>query len=86
MGKLKYKALKFMQPGSKTNPVGEETILDQSTRSFTVLIDLYSPTFISQEQVLKRKGRLINFLPGKGGGASLLEKGGLIEDLRQFCP
>ena len=49
VGKLKYKVLKFMQPGSKTNPVGEETILDQSTRSFTVLIDLYSPTFISQE-------------------------------------
>ena len=26
------------QPGSKTSPLGEETILDQSTRSFTVVI------------------------------------------------
>ena len=39
VGKLKYKTLKVMQPGSKTNPVGQETILDRSTRSFTVEID-----------------------------------------------
>ena len=39
VGKLKYKTLKVMQPRSKTNPVGQETILDRSTRSFTVEID-----------------------------------------------
>ena len=49
VGKLKYKTLKVMQPGQKTNPVSEETILDQSTRRFTVVIDSNSPTFISQE-------------------------------------
>ena len=39
VGKLKYKTLRVMQPGSKTNPVVQETILDRSTRSFTVEID-----------------------------------------------
>ena len=39
VGKLKYKTLKVMQPRSKTNPVGQETILDRFTRSFTVEID-----------------------------------------------
>ena len=39
VGKLKYKTLKVMQPRSKTNPVGQETILDRSTRSFIVEID-----------------------------------------------
>ena len=39
VGKLKYKTLKVMQPRSKTNPVGQETILDRSTRRFTVEID-----------------------------------------------
>ena len=39
VGKLKYKTLKVMQPGSTTNPVGQETILDRSTRSLKVEID-----------------------------------------------
>ena len=49
--KLKYKKLKVMQWGSKTNPTFEHVnkqSADQSKWSFTVLIE-YSLSFISEE-------------------------------------
>ena len=57
--------------GSKTNPVSEETIPDQSTQSFTVVIDYTVQHLLVKND--KGKGRLINFL-------SLKRKGGLLED------
>ena len=47
------------------------------------VVDFYSLSFIT-ENVLRggERGRLTNFLPLKGGGGPLFERGGLIEDLR----
>ena len=50
--KLKYKKLEVMQPKNKIKselPVGKYTILDQSTQSFTVVVDWSSLSFISEE-------------------------------------
>ena len=52
MEKLKYKKLEIMQPRIKYKfelPAVEYTILGRSTRSFTVEIDQYSLSFISEE-------------------------------------
>ena len=80
MEKLKYKKvgrrLEVMQPRIKIKselPFGKYTIPDQSKRSFTVVIDLYSLSFINEEYVgegrgLNREGNLINFLPLKRRG------------------
>jgi len=46
---LKYKKLEVMQPKIRNKselPVGELTIPDQSTRSFTVVIDLLIQSII----------------------------------------
>ena len=50
--KPKYKRLEVMQPRIQNKselPVSEQTIPDQSTRSFTVVIDQCSLSFISEE-------------------------------------
>ena len=66
MEKLKYKKvgrrLKVMQPRIKIKselPFGKYTIPDQSKWSFTVVIDLYSLSFINEEYV------------GEGGGGAM---------------
>ena len=50
-------------------PVGELTISDQSTRRFTVVIDQYSLSFISEIEVKNNTGE------GRGG---LIREKGLI--------
>ena len=55
--KLKYKKLEVMQPRIKNKfelPVGKYTILDQSTQSFTVVIDLVYHLLVKNN---KREGR-----------------------------
>ena len=82
--------------GSKTNPNFQlvnkpsagAVFRDQSRRSFTVVIDNTVYHLLMKNKkgegrgFKKRERELVNFLPLKRGRGSLLEKGGLKEDLR----
>ena len=85
--KLKYKKLKVMQWGSKTNPTFEH-VNKQSRISPNEVLQSWLNTVYhllvrndkgEERGAPKREEELINFLRLKRG--SLFERGGLIEDL-----
>ena len=88
--KLKYKKLKVMQWGSKTNPtfqhVNKQSRISPNEVLQSWLINTVYHLLVKNNKEeerggLKREEGFINFLRLKRGGGDLFERAGLIEDL-----